>query len=81
MQGRRKVGAWGSLALQCLAKQLTLSQPGGQIMPTTVLKAPLDFQILRLSWSLVRPSCEEGRKLSDKGQLWACAYTGVKIIL
>ena len=30
----------GTLAPQFLAKQLTLSQPGGQIMPTTVLQAP-----------------------------------------
>ena len=29
-----------SLAPQFLAKQLTLSQPGGQIMPTTVMQAP-----------------------------------------
>ena len=29
------------------ANQLTLSQPGGQIMPTTVIQAPLDFQTLR----------------------------------
>ena len=32
---------------QVLAEQLTLSQPGGQIMPTTVIQAPLDFQTLR----------------------------------
>ena len=32
-QGRRKPGAGGAF----LAKQLTLSQPEGQIMPTTVL--------------------------------------------
>ena len=31
----------------CLAEQLTLSQPGGQIMPTTVLQAPSIFQTLR----------------------------------
>jgi hypothetical protein len=36
-QGRRKRGGWGAF----LAKQLTLSQPGGQIIPTTVLQAPL----------------------------------------
>ena len=36
---------------QFLAEQLTLSQPGGQIMPTTVLRAsPPDFQILRRPW-------------------------------
>ena len=39
-QGRRKWGAEGALAPKFLAKQLTLSQPGGQIMPTTVLRAP-----------------------------------------
>ena len=30
----------GQYKLPFLAKQLTLSQPGGQIMPTTVLRAP-----------------------------------------
>ena len=29
---------------QCLAEQLTLSQTGGQIMPTTVLQAPRIFR-------------------------------------
>jgi hypothetical protein len=33
-----------------LAEQLTLSQPGGQIIPTTVLQAPPDFQTLRRPW-------------------------------
>ena len=28
-QGRRKCGGWGAIAPQFLAKQLTLSQPGG----------------------------------------------------
>jgi hypothetical protein len=43
-QGRRKRGGWGAF----LAKQLTLSQPGGQIIPTTVLQAPPpNFQTLR----------------------------------
>ena len=52
-QGRRKVGAWGALAPpQCLAKQLTLSQPGGQIMPAKVLRAPPNFQTLRRPWSV-----------------------------
>ena len=37
MQARRKRGA----------EQLTLYQPGGQIMPTTVLQAPSIFQTLR----------------------------------
>ena len=35
-------GAGGAIAPQFLAEQLTLSQPGGQIMPTTVLRAPPD---------------------------------------
>ena len=30
-----------------LAEQLTLSQPGGQIMPTTVIQAPPNFRTLR----------------------------------
>ena len=48
MQARRKWGGLGGLQPpQCLAEQLTLSQPGGQIMPTTVLQAPPDFQTLR----------------------------------
>ena len=46
-QGRRKWGAEGALAPKFLAKQLTLSQPGVQTMPTTALQAPLDFQTLR----------------------------------
>ena len=44
MQGRRKGGLWGLQPPQCLAEQLTLSQPGGQIMPTTVLQAPQIFR-------------------------------------
>ena len=42
-QGCRKRGGWGG---SILAEQLTLSQPGGQIMPTAVLQAPPppDFQ-------------------------------------
>ena len=47
MQGHRKQGAGGALAPQFLAKQLTLYQPVGQIMSTTVLQAPPDFQTLR----------------------------------
>ena len=46
-QGRRTRGVGGfggALALQFLAKQLTLSQPGGQITPTTVLRAPRIFR-------------------------------------
>ena len=35
-----------------LAKQLTLSQPGRQIMPATVLRAPSDFQTLRRLWDV-----------------------------
>ena len=42
-QGRRKRGAEGALAPKFLAKQLTLSQPWGQIMPPTVLRAPRIF--------------------------------------
>jgi hypothetical protein len=40
-------GIWGLQPPQCLAEQLTLSQPGGQIMPTAVLQAPSNFQTLR----------------------------------
>ena len=41
LQGRRKGGTLGASAPpQFLAEQLTLSQPGGQTMPTTVIQAP-----------------------------------------
>ena len=47
-QGCRQRGAWGLQPPQFLTDQLTLSQPGGQIMPATVLPAPPpDFQTLR----------------------------------
>jgi hypothetical protein len=56
--GRRAVGSGGAGAL---AKQLTLSQPGGQIMPTIVLRAPPsppDFQTLRRPWGLRQKQTE-----------------------
>ena len=40
LQACRRWGAGGPQAPQFLADQLTLSQPGGQIMPTTVIQAP-----------------------------------------
>ena len=43
--GLSQAGGWGPPLFW--AKQLNLSQPGGQIMPTTVLRAPPDFQTLR----------------------------------
>ena len=46
LQGCCKRGAEGASAPQFLAKQLTLSQPGGQIMPTTVIQAPPGFSDL-----------------------------------
>ena len=36
----RPIASGGALDPQFLDKQLTLSQPGGQIMPTTVIQAP-----------------------------------------
>ena len=39
-QAHCKWGDGGALAPQFFAKQLTLSQPGWQIMPTTVIQAP-----------------------------------------
>ena len=42
-----EAGGGGALAPQFLADQLTLSQPGGHIMPTTLLRAPPDLQTLR----------------------------------
>ena len=53
-------GARGALTPppQFSAKQLTLSKPGGQIIPTTVLRAPPDFQTLRrpckqVDWNII----------------------------
>ena len=46
-QQYRAVGTWGQGGMcpsSFLADQLALSELGGQIMPTTVLLAPLDFQ-------------------------------------
>ena len=37
-------GARGACAPKFLADQLTLYQPGEQIMPSTLLRAPSDFQ-------------------------------------
>ena len=47
-------GQGGQVPSRFFAENLTLSLPGGQIMPTTVLNAPSDFQTLR------RP-CKKGR--------------------
>ena len=44
-------GAGGLEPSQFLAKQLNLSQPEGQIMPTTVLQAPSNVQTLRRPWN------------------------------
>ena len=46
IQGCRTPGGRGALAPQFLAKQVTLSKLGGQIMPTTVLRAPPGFSDL-----------------------------------
>ena len=40
-------GPGGLLPPHFLSDQLTLSQPGGQIIPTIVLRAPPEFQTLR----------------------------------
>ena len=45
LQGRRKQGG-GHMPPQFLADQSTLYQPGGQIMPTTFLPAPLKISDL-----------------------------------
>ena len=45
-------GPGGHVPPQFLAEQLTLSQPGGQITPTTVLSALPDFQTLRRPWNV-----------------------------
>jgi hypothetical protein len=60
--GPSQVGGLGGLwPPQFLAKQLTLSQPGGQIMPTTVLQAPPDFQTLRRPWHIVLGKLKSGK--------------------
>ena len=41
-----EAGGGGAAAPQFLADQLTLPQPGGHIMPTTLLRATPDFQTL-----------------------------------
>ena len=48
---------WGGglrAPIQFLAEKLTLSQPGGHIMPNTLLRAPSDFQTLRRHCILYR---------------------------
>ena len=47
-------GPGGARAPQFLADQLTLSQPGGHIMPTTLLRATPDFQTLWRPWSNIK---------------------------
>ena len=48
LQACCKRGGWGGFSPpQFFAKQLTLSQPRGQIMPTKIEQAPPDFQTLR----------------------------------
>ena len=50
MQGRRKRGGWGGFSSlpPVFGQTVNLSQPGGQIIPTSVLPAPPpDFQTLR----------------------------------
>ena len=43
-QGCRNRGGWSPPPPQFLADQLTLSQPGGQVMPPTLLSAPRIFR-------------------------------------
>ena len=50
-QARRKRGAGGHVRFHFLADQLTLSRPGGHIIPTQYyLLAPQEFQTLRRPW-------------------------------
>ena len=44
MAGLSQAGGSQAPPPQFFADQLTLSQPGRQIMPTTVLRAPLNFK-------------------------------------
>ena len=46
-------GAGGTLSSQFFADQLTLSQPDGHIITTTLLRAPLSFQTLRQPCRLI----------------------------
>ena len=62
----------GALVPQFFAEQLTLSLTGGQIMPTIVLQAPLDFQTLRRPWivfTLVPRAWFKSKKVAKKIQL------------
>ena len=49
--GCRNQGSWwGTRFSHFFAYQLTLSEPGGQIMPQIFLTAPPDFQAFRCLW-------------------------------
>ena len=51
--GPQEPGGRGAIANpQILADKLTLSQSGGQIMPTILLLAPLDFQTFLRPWRI-----------------------------
>ena len=50
-QGRRKRGLRGFSPSPVFGWTVNPISTGGQIMPTTVLRAPLDFQTLRRPWS------------------------------
>ena len=56
-------GGGGGMALPIIADQLTLSQPGGQIMPTTLLLAPPP-RIFRPSYGLESQKGNDGLLLS-----------------
>ena len=44
---RNHRGRWGTRPIHFLADHLTLSQPGGQIVPPRLLLGPLDYQTFR----------------------------------
>ena len=50
---------------QILADQLTLSQLGGQIMPTKLLLAPTDFKTFRRPWTIIGSESEPNTRTSS----------------
>ena len=60
-----------------MAKQLTLSQPGGQIRPTTIIQAPPYFQTLRRTCATALPKVYSFSSVSN----WATYMLYLKFTL
>ena len=58
----RKRGGWA----QFLAKQLTLSQPGGTDYAHQMILAPSDFQNFRRPWDIVGQRRKSNHEISEK---------------